>query len=97
MHALLNSAWPEMGAPVTASNPYVEANLMQTAKGGTCLAVVNYSGAPIPALQLTVDKAAAANPSGARAEFCEAAVTDRDNTLRIVFPIDRFEFITLTR
>jgi hypothetical protein len=91
---LLKSVWPEMGAPVTAINPYVEANLMVDDEGRYYVAVVNYSGKPLE-LELTIDASQASNPREAKAEFCNASVSVEEDAMRINLPIDMFDFITL--
>ena len=95
MAELLTTVWPQMGAPVTASNPYVEANLMVDAEQRYYIAVVNYSGKPLDILRLRVDKAKSGNPEGASAEFSDATVSQEGDLMLITFPIEKFDFITL--
>ena len=94
---LVRGVWPAMGAAVTASHPMVEANLLAGPDGGHHIALVNYSGQPLAEVELRIRKADAGQPTGAKAQFSAARVTDADGLLIVTLPIDRFDFISLQR
>ena len=94
---LVRGVWPAMGAAVTASHPLVEANLLAGPDGGHHIALVNYSGQPLAEVELRIRKADAGQPTGAKAQFSAARVTDADGLLIVTLPIDRFDFISLQR
>jgi hypothetical protein len=94
---LIRGVWPAMGAAVTASNPYVEANLMADAAGNHYVALVNFSGAPIDALELLIRKAEAGQPATVSAQFSKPRVEDAGERLRVTLPLNRFDFITLNK
>ena len=95
LSALLRQVWPELRATVTASNPQVEANLMRAADGTYHIALVNFTGKPLTELTLDVVKAEAGMPQSATPTFGAAKIEDAGAFLRIVLPLDKFDFISL--
>lgn len=94
MAHLLRAAWPAMVVPARASHPLVEASLLHDG-GRYYIALVNFSGEPIDALQVTVDKASCGKPSGARAAYGKLGSADHGDTLVLTLPLDKFEWIAL--
>lgn len=97
LQKLFEEIWPGMGAKgavVSTSHPYVEANLMRAADGSYHVALVNYSGESIDALEVRVNRGATGDATAAQAQFSSAKTTVGEE-LRVITAIDKFEFITL--
>lgn len=95
MASLLKTVWPAMGAAVTTSNPFVEANLMLQTNGAFYVALVNYSGKPIKDLSVRIRAADAGKAAKAKAVFGKASVKTDAEHLIVTTPIDRFEWLVL--
>jgi len=92
---LLKQVWPEMGAAVTCSNPYVEANLLRQANGRYHVALVNYSGKPVQTLEVRIRAAEVGGARGARATFGKAEVAGADGLLLVTLPLNKFDWLSL--
>lgn len=93
---LLRQVWPRMGASVTTSHPFVEANLMRNGDDYH-IALVNFSGTPVNTLDVTVSKRECGQPVHAEAAYGKLEVEDRGDALVLKMPLEQFDFVTLRR
>ena len=68
---------------------------MRAADGTYHIALVNFTGKPLTELTLDVVKAEAGMPQSATPTFGAAKIEDAGAFLRIVLPLDKFDFISL--
>ena len=85
-----------MGASVTTSHPFVEANLMRNGDDYH-IALVNFSGTPVNTLDVTVSKRECGQPVHAEAAYGKLEVEDRGDALVLKMPLEQFDFVTLRR
>ena len=95
MAAMIRAVWPEMGASVATSEPFVEANLLQQKNGACFVALVNYSGKPVKNLSVRIRAAEAGNARKVTPVFGKASVKQDGSDLLVTLPIDKFEWLVL--
>ncbi len=94
IQGLLQNLRPGFRAPVQASNPFVEANLMRHGDEFS-IALVNFSGRPLDKLTLSVVKEASGDPVRATSAYSEIDVSDDGQELTLTLPLDKFDFVSL--
>lgn len=94
MTDLMRAVWPRMVIPVKASNPFVEANLLRNGER-YYVALVNFSGAPIKELVLSIAKSECGGAGSAIAEYTTAKTSDKGDFFTVKMALDKFDFLTL--
>ena len=92
---LMRQVWPAMGATVTCSNPYVEANLLRQKNGAWHVALVNFSGQPVKDLTVRIRAADVGGASRVMAAFGKAKTRQEGGDLVVTLPLAKFDWLTL--
>jgi len=95
MAGIFRAVCPDFAGAVTASDPYVEANLFRNKNGKHHIALVNYRGRKIEALEVRIKKSDVGGAASARATFGKASVKDGGEFFTVTVQLDKFEWLSL--